>query len=100
MITRGRWAGYANAATAGAPHAAQVADRFHRVKKLREVVETLLATHTAGLNAAVRSLAAGPAAADGPTPAEAVPATAGAGPLTPRAERFAAVKRLRGDGLG
>ena len=41
VITRDRWAAYANAATAGAPNARQVADRFHLVKNARELVERI-----------------------------------------------------------
>jgi transposase len=43
VITRDRWAGYAQAASEGAPQAKQVADRWHLLKNLREAVERLLA---------------------------------------------------------
>jgi transposase len=43
VITRDRWAAYAQAATEGAPQAKQVADRWHLLKNLREAVEQLLA---------------------------------------------------------
>jgi transposase len=43
VITRDRWAAYANAATAGAPQATQVADRFHLLTNLREAVERVIA---------------------------------------------------------
>ncbi len=43
VITRDRWAAYANAATAGAPQAIQVADRFHLLTNLREAVERVIA---------------------------------------------------------
>jgi transposase len=39
VVTRDRWAAYATAATAGAPQATQVADRFHLLTNLREAVE-------------------------------------------------------------
>jgi hypothetical protein len=42
IITRDRWAAYAQAATEGAPQAKQVADRWHLPKNLREVVEQVL----------------------------------------------------------
>jgi transposase len=42
IITRDRWAAYAQAATEGAPQAKQVADRWHLLKNLREVVEQVL----------------------------------------------------------
>jgi transposase len=43
VITRDRWAAYAQAATAGAPQAQQVADRWHLRKNRREMVAQLLA---------------------------------------------------------
>src|SRR5262249_53780727 len=42
VITRDRWASFAQAATAAAPQAQQVADRWHLLKNLREAVERLL----------------------------------------------------------
>src|SRR5262245_61564400 len=39
VVTRDRWTAYATAAAAGAPQAAQIADRFHLIRNLREVVE-------------------------------------------------------------
>jgi transposase len=43
VITRDRWAAFANAATSAAPQALQVADRWHLLKNLREAVERVLA---------------------------------------------------------
>jgi transposase len=43
VITRDRWAAYAQAASEAAPQAKQVADRCHLLKNLREAVERLLA---------------------------------------------------------
>src|SRR5581483_7175405 len=43
VITRDRWAAFAQAAADGAPQAKQVADRWHLLKNLREAVERLLA---------------------------------------------------------
>lgn len=43
VITRDRWAAFAQAATEAAPQARQVADRWHLLKNLREAVERLLA---------------------------------------------------------
>lgn len=42
VVTRDRWAAYAEAITAAAPQAQQVADRWHLLKNLREAVERLL----------------------------------------------------------
>jgi transposase len=42
LITRDRWAAFAQAVAAGAPKARQVADRWHLLKNLREAVERLL----------------------------------------------------------
>jgi transposase len=43
VITRDRWAAFANAASSAAPQALQVADRWHLLKNLREAVERVLA---------------------------------------------------------
>jgi transposase len=52
VITRDRWPAYAKAATAAAPQAKQVADRWHLLKNLREAVEGLLARMTPEIRAA------------------------------------------------
>jgi transposase len=41
VVSRDRWAAYAQAATVGAPQATQVTDRWHLLKNLREAVEKL-----------------------------------------------------------
>ncbi len=41
VVSRDRWAAFAQATTAGAPRARQVADRWHLLKNLREAVEKL-----------------------------------------------------------
>jgi transposase len=42
VLTRDRWAPFAQAATEAAPQARQIADRWHLLKNLREAVERLL----------------------------------------------------------
>jgi len=54
IIARDRWAAYAQAATAGAPGARQVADRWHLLKNLREVVERLLTRHSSEVRVALQ----------------------------------------------
>lgn len=53
IITRDRALDYANGATAGAPHAIQVADRFHLLANLRETMQRLLEREQAALRSAV-----------------------------------------------
>jgi transposase len=43
VITRDRWAAFANAASSAAPQALHVADRWHLLKNMREAVERVLA---------------------------------------------------------
>jgi transposase len=74
VITRDRWAAYAEAAAAGAPQAQQVADRWHLLKNLREAVERLLGRLEAAVHEALRE--PGPEAAVAP-PGDAQPAIAG-----------------------
>jgi transposase len=53
VITRDRWAAYANACSAAAPTATQVADRFHLVGNIRELVERLFEQYASALDAAL-----------------------------------------------
>jgi transposase len=46
VVSRDRWAAYAQAVSEAAPQARQVADRWHLLKNLREAVERLLARMT------------------------------------------------------
>lgn len=61
VITRDRWAAYANACSAAAPTATQVADRFHLVGNIRELVERLFEHHAPALDAALEPPPAGTA---------------------------------------
>src|SRR5262245_24522656 len=99
VITRDRWAAFAQAAAEAAPQARQIADRWHLLKNLREAVERLLTRVSSDVHEALRqaapladrgSLDSAPPQADFPppgaapavaAPAEAVPQTK---PLSPR----------------
>ena len=67
VITRDRWAAFAQAAAEAAPQAKQVADRWHLLKNLREAVERLLARMSSDVHQALRE----------------APPSAGSGPLEP-----------------
>jgi transposase len=56
VVTRDRWAAFAQAAAEAAPQAKQVADRWHLLKNLREAVERLLARMSASVREALRDL--------------------------------------------
>jgi transposase len=53
VITRDRATVYANASSDGAPQALQVADRFHLIGNIRELVERLFEQHASALDAAL-----------------------------------------------
>jgi transposase len=54
VITRDRWAAFAQAAAEAAPQAKQVADRWHLLKNLREAVERLLDRLAGAVHEALR----------------------------------------------
>jgi transposase len=54
VITRDRWAAFAQAAAEAAPQARQVADRWHLLKNLREAVERVLARASSDVREALR----------------------------------------------
>ena len=89
VITRDRWAAYANAATAGAPQATQVADRFHLLTNLREAVERVIARFHPLIRAEV---VAGPPAPP-PPPSVPPPRPLSAGEQARQAKRQARTAR-------
>jgi transposase len=113
VITRDRWAAFAQAATEGAPQARQVADRWHLLRNLREAVERLLGRHAAEIREALSEAAPAPAtgqAAAEPLLSVVEQPTPPGGPLTPRKQarqarqqerylQFERVKQLRAEGL-
>jgi DNA replication protein DnaC len=60
VISRDRWAAYAQAAQEGAPQAQQVADRWHLLKNLRETMERLFARLSSEVQKALGELPAAP----------------------------------------
>lgn len=56
LITRDRSNEYAEGASRGAPDAVQVADRFHLLQNVREMVQRVLERHQAALQAATKEL--------------------------------------------
>jgi transposase len=109
VITRDRWPAYIEAATAAAPQAKQVADRFHLLRNVREAVEKLLSRHGAEVRAAAIDV---DATESRDKPAAEVNATPESSPKplseeeqhrdekrNQREERFRQVKELTAQGL-
>jgi transposase len=114
VITRDRWAAFAQAATEGAPQAMQVADRWHLLKNLREAVERLLGRHAAQVREALTEALPTPATEqtkpEPPSPfvERPIPPATGARVIRQqarqarqqeRSRQFERVKELRAEGL-
>jgi hypothetical protein len=120
VISRDRASAYAQAASEAAPEATQVADRWHLLKNVREMLERFFERHRGQIksvaSALAQPLAPQPPVAEAPEPAEIKDspgaATAPAGEPTPqgrpaqaratsaktRRERFEEVRRRHADG--
>lgn len=116
-ITRDRWPAYIRAASAAAPQAKQVADRFHLLVNVREAVEKILARVGTDIRSANAAVNASAARVSGGSAFE--PPAADPGPSTPRPdeppspptdeprtgkrqareERFRRVKELTAEGV-
>jgi transposase len=106
VIARDRFSAYAEGASAGAPEAVQVTDRFHLLGNLRELYARVLERHPGGLHAAVVAPEEAVAAVEAPR----APVAAKDVPEIPRApepspaaqrrqQRYEDIQRLQRQGL-
>jgi transposase len=112
LVSRDRASAYAQAASAAAPQAIQVADRWHLLKNLREAIERLFEREHAAIVAALKPTEATPEMGDAQQPTPEAQAGSSAPPLpvdTPRrqarrarrgrrVDRFERVRDLRRQG--
>jgi transposase len=94
VISRDRGGSFADGATRGAPHAIQVADRFHIVKNLVEAFQQTLAREQAVLRSAAETVLGAPLLPSR-RPLTAPERSARASAQVVRQERFQTVHRLR-----
>ncbi len=75
VLCRDRWAPYAETATAAAPQAQQIADRWHLLGNIREALERFLDRHVGKIKAAFTPTIVNPpdSNSDPETPAEVLP---------------------------
>ncbi|QEL16296.1 ISL3 family transposase [Limnoglobus roseus] len=95
VITRDRWPAYIQVATAAAPQAKQVADRFHLLTNVREAVEKILSRVAADVRAANAAVNA-PADQAPTAPVDTPPASPSRRPLS----QARSGGRLRGGSRG
>jgi transposase len=103
VVARDRASIYAEALAKGAPHAQQVADRWHLTQNVGSALQDLLARHTSALREVARQLTAErmPPAAVSVAPAQLPPLQPPGhivGPIELRQHQFAEAKRLRAEG--
>jgi transposase len=103
VVARDRASIYAEALAKGAPHAQQVADRWHLTQNVGSALQDLLARHTSALREVARQLTAErvPSAAVPGAPAQLPslqPPGHIVGPIELRQHQFAEAKRLRAQG--
>jgi transposase len=103
VVARDRASIYAEALAKGAPHAQQVADRWHLTQNVGSALQDLLARHTSALREVARQLTAErmPPAAVPVAPAQLPPLQPPGhivGSIELRQHQFAEAKRLRAEG--
>ena len=97
IVSRDRGATFAEGATQGAPHAVQVADRFHVLKNLMEAFQRVLGNEHAALHVAAQVVAGSPLSAT-PRPLTAPERDAREQAQARRQSRYEVVHRLRDAG--